>query len=135
MSYWAATVLTSVIERLPIIGPTLYKYAVGGFSVTDITLVRVFSLHVILGFIIVGLMFVHLFYLHKSGSKNPLFRSSSFCDLVYFHSYFRVKDFMVLVMFLMVTIFLMFYTPDGLMDIEACLEADPLNTPISIKPE
>lgn len=135
MSYWAATVLTSVAQRLPVFGPILYNYVVGGFSVTKITLLRVFSVHVCLGFVILALMILHLFYLHKSGSKNPLFSPSSFSDLVYFHSYFSIKDFMILLVLLFIFTFLMFFSPDALMDIEAYLEADPLNTPVSIKPE
>ena len=135
MSYWAATVLTSIAERLPIIGPTLYKYIVGGFSVTGATLIRVFSVHVCLGFIILGLIFLHLFYLHKRGRNNPLFSSSSFTDLVYFHSYFTIKDFMCFIMFTFFMVLLLFYSPDALVDIEAYLEADPMKTPLSIKPE
>lgn len=135
MSYWAATVLTSVAESLPIFGPTLYKYIVGGFSVTETTLIRVFSVHVILGFIMLGLMIIHLFYLHKSGSKNLLHRSRSFRDMVYFHSYFRIKDLMVFIAILFMFLFFIFYVPDALMDIEAYLEADPLSTPVTIKPE
>ncbi|VDL58337.1 unnamed protein product [Hymenolepis diminuta] len=120
---------------LPIFGPTVYKFVVGGFSVTGFTLVRVFSVHVCLGFVILGLMMLHLFYLHKSGSKNPLFSVSSFSDLVYFHSYFSIKDFMCFVMVFLLIVCLLFYTPDGLVDIEAYLEADPMNTPVRIKPE
>ena len=135
MSYWAATVLTSIAERLPVFGPTLYKYIVGGFSVTGTTLLRVFSVHVCLGFIIIGLMVLHLYYLHKSGSKNPLFSVSSFSDLVYFHSYFTIKDFMCFIVSCFLIIFVLFYSPDALIDIEAYLEADPMKTPVRIKPE
>lgn len=135
MSYWAATVLTSVAESLPVFGPTMYKYIVGGFSVTGFTLIRVFSVHVCLGFVILGLMLLHLFYLHKSGSKNPLFSVSSFSDLVYFHSYFSIKDFMCFTIFSLLMVLVLFYMPDGLVDIEAYLEADPMKTPVSIKPE
>lgn len=135
MSYWAATVLTSIVNRLPVFGGVLYKYVVGGFSVSGETLIRVFSVHVCLGFIILGLMFVHLFYLHKSGSNNPLYSFSSFRDLVYFHSYFTVKDFMRFLICFFIVVFMLFYAPDALVDIEAYLEADPLNTPVSIKPE
>lgn len=135
MSYWAATVLTSIVESLPFVGSILYSYVVGGFSVTKVTLIRVLSVHICLGFIMLGLMVIHLFYLHKRGSKNPLFRPNSFSDMVYFHSYFSIKDFMVLIVVCFITLFLVFFSPDLLMDIEAYLEADPLNTPVSIKPE
>ncbi|VDL58373.1 unnamed protein product [Hymenolepis diminuta] len=53
---FTATVLTSVAERLPI-------------SVTGFTLIRVFSVHICLGFVILALITLHLLYLHKSGRK------------------------------------------------------------------
>lgn len=89
--------MTAIAERVPVVGPTIFKYLVGGFSVTKVTLVRVFSAHVILGFVILGLMLLHLFYLHLSGSNNPLFSSFGYGDVVYFHSYFTTKDFFCLV--------------------------------------
>lgn len=135
MSYWAATVLTAIVQRLPVVGPSVYKYVVGGFSVTNVTLVRVFSAHVCLGFVILGLMILHLFYLHKSGSNNPLFSSSGYSDVVYFHSYFTVKDFFCLCVLTLVLVYRLFYFPDLVVDIEGYLEADPLTTPASIKPE
>lgn len=127
--------LTSIVKGLPVFGPILYNYIIGGFSVSGVTLIRVLSVHIILGFMILGFMILHMFYLHKVGSKNPLFSNSSFSDLVYFHSYFSIKDFMCFVLFLLVLFILLFVKPDGLVDIEAYLEADSMNTPLSIKPE
>lgn len=124
-----------MVDRLPVFGPTLYKYVVGGFGVTDVTLIRIFSVHVCLGFVILGLMVVHMYYLHKVGSNNPLFSYSSFRDLVYFHSYFRVKDFMCFVVVCALLFFVLFFMPDALVDIESYLEADAMVTPVSIKPE
>lgn len=99
------------------------------------TLVRVFSAHVCLGFVILGLMVIHLFYLHKSGSKNPLFSSYGYGDVVYFHSYFTVKDFFCLCVLTFIIIYSLFAFPDLVVDVEGYLEADPLTTPASIKPE
>lgn len=127
--------LTSIVESLPIFGPVLYRYVVGGFSIRATTLIRILSVHICLGFIILGAMILHLFYLHKSGSKNPLFSNSPFSDLVYFHSYFSIKDFMCFIFFTFILFILLFSCPDILVDIEAYLEADPMSTPLSIKPE
>nr|AEF15924.1 cytochrome b [Taenia hydatigena] len=135
MSYWAATVLTSIVDSLPVFGSVLYKYVVGGFSVSGLTLVRVLSVHICLGFVVLGFMVLHMYYLHKDGSSNPLFSFHSLSDMIYFHSYFSIKDFVLLSMFMCVVIFWLFFSPDILVDIEAYLEADPLNTPVSIKPE
>nr|YP_007375113.1 cytochrome b [Taenia martis]BAM76210.1 cytochrome b [Taenia martis] len=135
MSYWAATVLTSIVESLPIFGSILYNYVVGGFSVSGITLIRVLSVHIWLGFIILGLMIVHMYYLHKKGSSNPLY-SFYYCgDVIYFHSYFSIKDFFLFMMSSSIAILWLFLNPDMLVDIESYLEADSLSTPVSIKPE
>ena len=135
MSYWAATVLTSILNSIPIIGGRIYKFIVGGFSVTNVTLVRVFSAHVCLAFIIVGLRVIHLFYLHKRGSNNPLFVRGGYRDVVLFHSFFTNKDgFVLMLLFLFCRWFLLF-SPDLVLDVERYIQADPMVTPESIKPE
>lgn len=134
MSYWAATVLTSIVESVPFVGPVVYRYIVGGFSVSSSTLIRMFSLHVSLGFVIVGLMVLHLIYLHKVGTNNPL-GVTSFRDIVFFHSYYTVKD---LVFFLICGLFVvgfMWVAPDLLIGVDGYMEANVMSTPVSIKPE
>nr|YP_006460023.1 cytochrome b [Tetrancistrum nebulosi]ADN44059.1 cytochrome b [Tetrancistrum nebulosi] len=135
MSYWAATVLTSVVQSVPLIGGTLYTFIVGGFSVTNVTLVRVFAAHVVLAFIIVGASIIHLFYLHKVGSNNSLFLPSGYTDVVYFHSYYTNKDLFCLFSLVCLCFILIFVSPDLVLDVESYLQADPLVTPASIKPE
>lgn len=99
------------------------------------TLVRVFSAHVCLAFVIIGLRVIHLFYLHKSGSKNPLFVSGGYRDVVLFHSLFTKKDGLVLMVLLMLCRGLLLFSPDLVLDVESYIQADPLVTPESIKPE
>lgn len=116
-------------------GSGLYKFIVGGFSVTNVTLVRVFSAHVCLAFIILGLSVIHLFYLHKSGSNNPLFIRGGYRDVVLFHRFFTNKDgFVLMVLLFLCANFIMFF-PDLVLDVERYIQADPLVTPVSIKPE
>nr|UTE83532.1 cytochrome b [Raillietina sp. HL-2022] len=134
MSYWAATVLTSIINSVPVVGPTLFMYIVGGFSVNSDTLVRMFSVHVCLGFIILGLMVLHLFYLHLVGSNNPLCLVS-FSDVVFFHCYYTVKDFMVFLSSVIIIICCLMLCPDLLLGVDSFLEANSMSTPVSIKPE
>lgn len=135
MSYWAATVLTSIIQVVPFFGSLFYKYVVGGFSVAEVTLIRVFSLHVCLAFLILGLVGLHLFYLHQGGSKKPLFCGGGYGDFVLFHSYFVKKDGFVLFSLLRLFFFCIWVVPDFVLDVESFVEADPLVTPVSIKPE
>nr|YP_009414356.1 cytochrome b [Dactylogyrus lamellatus]ALP29096.1 cytochrome b [Dactylogyrus lamellatus] len=135
MSYWAATVLTSVVQSVPFIGNTMYEFIVGGFGVTNVTLVRVFAAHVILAFVIIGAAGLHLFYLHKTGSNNSLFLSNGYTDVVYFHSYYSNKDLFCLFSLYFICCCLIFYCPDLVLDVESYLHADPMVTPASIKPE
>lgn len=127
--------MTSILKRVPLIGGVLYKFVVGGFSVTKVTLVRVFSGHVCLAFVIAGLSILHLFYLHMRGSKNPLFVSGGYRDVVFFHPLFTNKDGFVLMCLLLVCCLLMLLGPDVVLDVESYIHADPMVTPVSIKPE
>lgn len=135
MSYWAATVLTSILNRIPLIGGVLYKFVVGGFSVTNVTLVRVLSAHICLAFVIIGLSVIHLFYLHKSGSNNPLAVAGGYSDVVWFHKFFTLKDGFVALFLLSLFSAFLLLCPDSVLDVESYIEADPLVTPVSIKPE
>nr|ATY46016.1 cytochrome b [Haplorchis taichui]AYV63034.1 cytochrome b [Haplorchis taichui] len=135
MSYWAATVLTSILNSIPVVGGKLYEFIVGGFGVTNVTLVRVFSAHVCLAFVIIGLSVIHLFYLHKGGSNNPLSAPGGYSDVVLFHSYFTSKDGAVLVLLLLLLGGGLMISPDAVLDVEKYIEADPMVTPVSIKPE
>nr|YP_010286149.1 cytochrome b [Hydatigera sp. XHPW10]UKS07987.1 cytochrome b [Hydatigera sp. XHPW10] len=135
MSYWAATVLTSIVGSLPIVGSVIYEYVVGGFSITGDTLMRILSVHICLGFVVIMFMCIHLFYLHKEGSSNPLYCYNVLSDVIYFHSYFTMKDLLLFMCILTGVFSWLLLSPDFLVDIESYLEADQLNTPVSINPE
>lgn len=135
MSYWAATVITSIFQSVPVIGNYIFKFTVGGFGVTNVTLIRVFSAHVCLAFVILGLAVAHLFYLHKRGSKNPLFAPRGYSDVVLFHRYFTFKDSFMAILLLSFFCFFVLFCPDLFLDVESYIEADPMVTPVSIKPE
>ncbi|VDP94370.1 unnamed protein product [Trichobilharzia regenti] len=129
-AFLAATVLTSILLSVPFVGTNLYSYVVGGFGVTvGETLLRVFPAHVILGIVILGVMIIHLFYLHKSGSSCPLFIRGGYRDCVYFHGYYTVKDLYVFIVISFFCIFLMIFIPNMVLDVEAFIKADPLVTP------
>ena len=79
-----ATVITNLFSAIPWIGTNLVEFIWGGFSVDNATLNRFFSLHYLLPFILLGLVFVHLISLHQYGFKGPklfynyLYKSFSF---------------------------------------------------------
>ena len=70
MSFWGATVITSLASALPVVGQSLVSWLWGGLSVENATLNRVLSLHYLLPFIIAGNSVVHLAALHQYGSNH-----------------------------------------------------------------
>nr|QYK92017.1 cytochrome b [Neodon linzhiensis] len=134
MSFWGATVITNLLSAIPYIGTSLVEWIWGGFSVDKATLTRFFAFHFILPFIIVALALVHLLFLHETGSSNPTGLNSD-ADKIPFHPYYTIKDFLGVLLLLMVLMILALFFPDVLGDPDNFTPANPLNTPPHIKPE
>ena len=134
MSFWAATVITNLLSAIPYIGDDVVKWVWGGFSVSNATLNRFYSLHYLLPFILMGLAIVHLIALHEDGSNNPIGVRSDI-DKVPFHHYYMVKDFYGVIILLIGLSVLTFLLPYLLGDAENFKQANPLVTPVHIKPE
>lgn len=72
LSYWGAQVITSMFETVPFIGDTIAQLNRGDYAVSDATLNRFYSLHVVaMPLAILGLIAFHLVSLHEVGSTNP----------------------------------------------------------------
>nr|AYV63059.1 cytochrome b [Lovenula raynerae] len=134
MSFWGATVITNLFSAIPYIGEDLVKWMWGGFAVDNPTLVRFFSFHFVLPFIVAALSMVHLLFLHQTGSNNPLGTNSNF-DKISFHPYFSLKDLFGMILILFALIFLCLEAPWLLGDPENFIPANPLVTPVHIQPE
>src|SRR5579871_4806290 len=91
MSFWGATVITSLFSAIPLIGDSITTWLWGGYSVDNATLNRFYSLHYLLPFIIAGASIVHIAALHQYGSNNPLGTNGA-VDKISFYPYFYVKD-------------------------------------------
>jgi ubiquinol-cytochrome c reductase cytochrome b subunit len=136
MSFWGATVITNLFSAIPWVGDPIVTWLWGGFAVDNPTLQRFFSLHYLLPFIIVGVVFLHLWALHVPGSNNPLgIDRSSDKDSIPFHPYYTIKDMFGLAVFLIVFAGFVFYAPNSLGEAENYVRADSLNTPSEIVPE
>ena len=102
----------------------------GGFSVDNPTLNRFFSLHYLLPFVLVGVVFLHVAALHVVGSNNPLgIDVKSPQDTVPFHPYYTVKDSVGICVFLLVWAVFVFFAPNVLGDPNNFIPANPLQTP------
>uniref|UniRef100_A0A1W7RA71 Cytochrome b n=1 Tax=Hadrurus spadix TaxID=141984 RepID=A0A1W7RA71_9SCOR len=134
MSFWGATVITNLVSAVPWIGGDLVQWLWGGFSVDNATLTRFFSFHFILPFILIGLIVIHLMFLHETGSGNPLGINSNL-DKIPFHPYYTTKDLLGFSIVLMLFVILVLLSPNLLSDPENFIPANPLATPVHIQPE
>ena len=134
MSYWGATVITNLFSAIPYVGYTLVYWLWGGFRVDNPTLVRFYTFHFLLPFLLSALSIVHIFYLHLAGSSNPL---GLVCDhdKVPFHSYYTYKDVFGFCVFLVSLLFVTFFFPNYLLEVDNFVPANPLVTPVHIVPE
>ena len=128
VSYWAMTVGTNMLAEVPLIGPFILELLRGGPDVSTNTLTRFYTLHVwILPLIISLLLVIHILILRLHGVSEPEgFEKGSY---PFYPTHFN--KIIVVTLFLISLISLLAVTlPPGI-----GVPADPLNTPLHIKPE
>ncbi len=146
MSYWGAQVIVNLFSAIPFIGPDLALLIRGDYVVSDATLNRFFSFHVIaVPLVLLGLVVAHIVALHEVGSLNPdgveiktkkdaLGRP---LDGIPFHPYYTVHDIFGVSIFLMVFSAILFFAPEMggyFLEYNNFIPADPLKTPPHIAP-
>nr|YP_009107126.1 cytochrome b [Tylorrhynchus heterochaetus]AIT99405.1 cytochrome b [Tylorrhynchus heterochaetus] len=134
MSFWGATVITNLLSAIPYIGKMLVEWMWGGFAVDNATLNRFFALHFLLPFLIMAMSALHLLFLHQTGSNNPLGINSNMMKIP-FHMYYTLKDAVGFIVMMATLTFITLFMPNILGDPENFVPANPLVTPIHIKPE
>jgi ubiquinol-cytochrome c reductase cytochrome b subunit len=134
MSLWGATVITNLLSAIPVFGVDIVELIWGGFSVSNATLNRFFSLHYLLPFLLAALAVAHLIALHVHGSNNPNGVTSN-GDRYAMHPYFVFKDLVTFFAFFLVLSIIVFFYPNLLGHSDNYIPADPMVTPASIVPE
>ena len=146
MSYWGAQVIVSLFGAIPIVGEDLVQWIRGDFVISDVTLNRFYSFHVIaVPLALVALVIVHIMALHEVGSNNPdgveikakKDASGVPLDGIPFHPYYTVKDIFGVAVFLFLLAFIVFYMPDfdgWFLEHNNFIPANPLMTPEHIMP-
>lgn len=134
MSFWGATVITNFLSAIPWVGNEIVQWVWGGFSISNPTLGRFFSLHYLFPFVLSGLIIIHFILLHENGSSNPSGTNSD-TDKVTFHWYYSIKDIFGVLLISLFLIILAFFIPNFLGDPENFINANPLVTPTHIMPE
>ena len=136
MSFWGVTVITNLFSAIPYVGDGVVTWLWGGFAVENATLNRFFSLHYLLPFVIVGVVFLHVAALHVTGSNNPTgIDPKGEQDTLPFHPYFTIKDTFGLVVFLLIYCAFVFFAPNFMGHPDNYIPAQPLVTPAHIVPE
>ncbi|MCE2679297.1 MAG: cytochrome bc complex cytochrome b subunit [Burkholderiales bacterium] len=146
MSYWGAQVIVNLFSAIPVVGPDLAILIRGDYVVSDATLNRFFSFHVIaVPLVLLGLVVAHIVALHEVGSNNPdgveikLKKDARGVPLdgIPFHPYYTVHDIMGVGVFLMVFTAIVFFAPEMggyFLEYNNFVPADPLKTPAHIAP-
>jgi ubiquinol-cytochrome c reductase cytochrome b subunit len=136
MSFWGAKVITGLFSAIPLVGPTIQTWLLGGFAPDDAALNRFFSLHYLLPFVIAGVIILHIWSLHIPGSSNPTgVEVKGPQDTVPFHPYYTAKDGFGLGVFLTIFALMLFFAPNMLGHPDNYIPANPLSTPAHIVPE
>lgn len=134
MSFWAATVITSLVNVIPFYGTELLIYLIGGEYIGFNTLLRFFTLHYMLPFVLFGLMLLHVLLLHEVGSNNPVGVESKI-DSISFHWAYTVKDLLGLWFIFFFGSILVYFYPNVLLHPDNYIPANYMCTPAHIVPE
>jgi ubiquinol-cytochrome c reductase cytochrome b subunit len=146
MSYWGAQVIVNLFSAIPFIGPELAIWIRGDYVVSDATLNRFFSLHVIaIPLVLVGLVAAHIVALHEVGSNNPdgieikekKDKYGRPLDGIPFHPYYTVHDILGVAGFMIIFMAIVFFAPEMggyFIEYNNFIPADPLKTPPHIAP-
>ena len=65
MSFWAASVITGLLDVVPVYGIQILYFLIGGEYIGTTTLLRFYTLHYLLPFILLSLVMVHILLLHE----------------------------------------------------------------------
>jgi ubiquinol-cytochrome c reductase cytochrome b subunit len=134
MSFWGATVITSLATVIPVVGKSIVYWLWGGFSIDHPTLNRFYSFHYTLPFVLAGLSIFHIAALHQYGSTNPLGVNTQ-TSTIPFGSYFATKDILGLLYLTLAFCVLVFFYPEWLGHPDNLIPANPYSTPQHIVPE
>jgi ubiquinol-cytochrome c reductase cytochrome b subunit len=139
-------VIVNLFSAIPFVGPDLALLIRGDYVVSDATLNRFFSFHVIaVPLVLLGLVVAHIVALHEVGSNNPdgveikKYKDADGIPLdgIPFHPFYTVHDIFAVSMFLMAFTAVIFFAPEAggyFLEYNNFIPADSLKTPNHIAP-
>ena len=132
ISYWGASVITRLLSEVPYLGKDLVELIWGRVRVCKYTLLRFFSLHFILPFVLLVFIILHIILLHEKGSSNP--RGIKAMKVPFSEGQTKVDFFFFLILARLVIIILM-NDEDAFGDDENFVQSNVIETPVHIQPE
>ena len=137
MSFAGATVITSLVTAIPVVGVPIAHWLWGGFAIGGPTLTRFFSLHYLLPFVIAAMVGLHVWAVHVTGQNNPdgVEVQNAERDTVPFTPYATIKDLFAVAVWFILYAWLIFFIPNYLLDADNYNIANPLVTPAHVVPE
>jgi ubiquinol-cytochrome c reductase cytochrome b subunit len=130
MSYWGGTVITNLIFLIP----CLIECICGGFYVSNPTLKRFLIFHMILAFLIIALIFIHLYYLHGQSSTTPLGYITN-NNTIALRKVLLIKDYLSYQLIMCFYTFQLFLGYTNICHPDNHVEVNSLVTPFHIVPE
>jgi len=139
VAYWGTVVATEAPASLPVLGPITREFMIGGKEVADATLGRFYVVHVfLLPLVLLGLMGLHLFLIRYQGISSlrrtdepeptPVQLRDEGAEPFFPNHFLRDGATMYVVLGVLITLAILYPAHIG-------TPADPLITPMGIKPE
>ena len=113
--------------------PCLVPWVCGGFLVSNPSLSRFFVFHFLLPFVILGFIFIHIFYLHQISSSNPLGYNTN--NKIPFFPFIFSKDYLSFKFVYSMGLLEIFFGFISLSHPDNAFEVSVLVTPLHIVPE
>jgi len=108
MSYWGLTVFSNILSTVPVWGEFLVYWLWGSEFISEGTLVKMHTLHIVLPFTLLLIMFVHLFFLHYFISSDSIDRFVFYVERSFFTYYYYFRDILVLCVLLLLWFYFIF---------------------------
>ena len=137
MSMWAIVVICSLVTATPVIGPDLLTLVWGGSSVSTATIGRLFTVHYLLGLVVVALAVLHMTVLHNVGSSGSrdLVSTLPRSDRIDFMHAYLIRDGTIALIATGTVGAVASWYPSVMGEADNFIPASPLITPACICPE
>nr|UQS21307.1 cytochrome bc1 [Trypanosoma cruzi] len=135
MSYWGLTV-SNILATVPVIGQWLCYWIWGSEFINDFTLLKLHVLHVLLPFVLIMVLFLHLFCLHYFMSSDAFCdRFAFYCERLCFCMWFYLRDMFLAFFILFCVMYVIFINWYFVFHEESWVIVDTLKTSDKILPE